>query len=134
MRLILLITTALAVASCAATSHQDTHVQAIDDFVAVGELESVGEIRHRDDMHHEYLNDHYVIVRTRKDAYLVKFVRRCVELRDNTRIKPDVRREPHVIRARFDTLRGCRIESMYPINKGQVEELKSLGDAPGSTL
>lgn len=109
-------------------------MQAVEDFIEVGELESVSEIRHRDQTHHEYLNDRYVILKTRKDEYLVKFVRRCMELRDNTGITPDVRREAHVIRAKFDTIRGCRIESIYPINKGQLEEIKSLGDAPDSTL
>jgi len=134
MKAVLLTVSALLLASCATTSRQDAHVQAIEDFIHVGELEAATEIRHYDQTHHEYLNDHFVFLTTRKEQYLVKFVRRCTELRDNTRIKPDVRREAHVIRAKFDTIRGCRIESIYPVNKGQVEELKSLGNVPGSTL
>jgi len=134
MKVALLIVSALILVSCAATNHQDAHVQAIEDFIHVGELEAASEIRHYEQTHHEYLNDHFVFLTTRREQYLVKFVRRCIELRDNTRIKPDIRREAHVIRAKFDTIRGCRIESIYPVNEGQVEELKSLGNVPGSTL
>ena len=50
------------------------------------------------------------------------------ELRDTGQIKADIRRESNVIRARFDTLRGCHIDSIYEVNEGQAEELKALGD------
>ena len=132
MRTILLMTAAILLASCASTDPQAGRIQAVDDFVEVGELEPVKEIRYRRDLRHEYLNDEYAFVKTRKQDYLVKFARRCAELRDNTRVTPDVRREANVVRARFDTIRGCRIEHIYPVNKGQVEELRSLDETPDS--
>lgn len=123
-----------ALLSGCAAPREDTYQQAIEDFVAVSELEEASEIRHRDQLHYEVLNDHHVILKDRKKSYLIRFIRRCVELRDNLTITPDVRYEAHVLRSRFDTIRGCRIAAIYPINDGQVEELKSLGDAPGATL
>jgi hypothetical protein len=126
-----LIALALAATSCA-TNSEDNLSQAIEDFIVVGELEEADQIRHRTTVHYEELNDRYLIAKTRHDEYLVKFVRRCVELRDNMKITPDVRYEANVIRSGFDTIRGCRIAEIYPINKGQSAELRSLGDAPGS--
>ena len=124
---------ATALGACAAP-REDPVQQAIDDFVVVSQLEEVDQIRHRDQLHYEALNDYHVILKDRKNSYLVRFNRRCVELRDRLTITPDIRHEAHVLRSRFDTIRGCRIEAIYPINEGQVEELKSLGDVPGSTL
>ena len=109
-------------------------LQAFEDFIEVGELEDTKEIRYRTDIHYEYLNEHYVLMKTRREQYLVKFARRCSELNDQFTVRPDYRREANVIRARFDTVRGCRIDKIYPVNDGQAEELKSLGDAPGATL
>ncbi len=124
---------AVTLSACAAP-REDPVQQAIEDFVAVSELPEATEIRHRDQLHYEALNDYHVILKDRKNSYLVRFNRRCVELRDLSRITPDVRYESRVLRAKFDTIRGCRIDKIYPLNEGQVEELKSLGDVPGSTL
>ncbi len=124
----------LTLAACATEIEPDPVLEAFEDFIAVGELESTNEIRYRTDLHHEYLNEHYVLLKTRREQYLVKFDRRCSELNDQFFVKPDYRREANVIRARFDTIRGCRIDKIYPVNDGQAEELKSLGDAPGATL
>ncbi len=126
--------TLLALAACATEIEPDPVLQAFEDFVEVGELQEAKEIRYRTDIHYEYLNEHYVLMKTRREQYLVKFARRCSELNDTFTVKPDYRREAHVIRARFDTVRGCRIDKIYPVNEGQAEELKSLGDAPGATL
>ncbi len=124
----------LMLAACAIEPEPDPVLEAFEDFIAVGELEETKEIRYRTDLHYEYLNEHYVLMKTRRQQYLVKFDRRCGELNDQFFVKPDYRREANVIRARFDTIRGCRIDKIYPVNDGQAEELKSLGDAPGATL
>ena len=44
----------------------------------------------------------------------------------------DVRRENNTIRARFDTLRGCRIDKIFALTEADVAELKSLGEIAGS--
>ncbi len=121
-------------AACATEVEPDPVLQAFEDFIEVSELADTKEIRYRTDIHYEYLNEHYVLMKTRREQYLVKFARRCSELNDQFTVKPDYRREANVIRARFDTVRGCRIDRIYPVNDGQAEELKSLGDAPGATL
>ena len=51
---------------------------------------------------------------------------------DNTRITPDKRWDSNKIRARFDTIRGCRIGSVYALTEAELAELESIGEAPGS--
>ena len=108
--------------------------EAVEDYVAVAELEEVKFARYVRQLDHSYLNDHYVILSERDNYYLAEFIRRCFELTDNSRIKPDIRREHKMIRARSDTIRGCRIKTLHKLNEGQVAELRALGDAPGDTL
>ena len=77
-----------------------------------------------------------MLVPTRRDDYLVEFQRDCRALR-NTEITPDmvdVRQNRNVLRAKFDTIRGCRIARIYEISKAQSNELKVLGDAPGDEI
>ena len=57
-------------------------------------------------------------------------MRDCREL-DEFRVTPDYRREANLLRARFDTIRGCHIGKIYAVDKGQAQELENLGDAPG---
>ena len=61
----------------------------------------------------------------------MEFRQRCFALYDSSRITPDVRREGNIIRARFDTIRGCSIDKIYTIDEAQALELEQLGDAPG---
>ena len=111
-------------------------IEAVRDYVAAAELEEVGEIRLREQLHYTYVNDRYVSIDTRRGDYLVEFLRNCWELREN-QITPemvDIRRDNNYLRARFDTIRGCRISTIYEITAGQREELKALGDAPGDEV
>ena len=66
------------------------------------------------------------------NTYLVEFARRCYELRDNTRIVPDQRWDASKIRARFDTIRGCRVAKIYALTEAEIAELENIGEAPGS--
>ena len=126
---------AAAVGGCASDQKIPSR-EAVDDFVVVSELPPTDSIRYFGhlQLQQTYLNDYYVIMSTRKEDYLIEFTKRCWALTDNSQVKTDIRHESNVLRAKFDTIRGCRIKAMYPINKGQAEELKSLGDAPGETL
>jgi hypothetical protein len=100
------------------TSRQD-QVQAVRDFIEVRDLE-------------EPIEDHFLIYEGRKSFYLVDFDRRCWELSDNSNIVADERREHNKIRARFDTIRGCRIHRIYALTEAEAAELENLGETPGS--
>ena len=110
----------------------DVHNQAIIDFIEVRELTQVDRIRSSERDGWQALSISYVIYKARRDRFLVEFARPCYELRDNLDITPDVRRvNANTIRAKFDTLRGCRISRIFAITREEVDELKNIGEAPG---
>lgn len=111
-------------AGCAGQS--DTKVDdAIDDFVAVSGLEEIDSIKAREQFGITELSERYILLRTRKDTYLARFTRRCYELNEN-QVTPDVRFDRWTLRARFDTIRGCRIQKFFAIDAAQAEELEVL--------
>ena len=63
---------------------------------------------------------------------LLEFTRNCRELTDNTRVTPDRRYDHNVIRRGIDTLRGCRIDKMYPLSEAQAQEIGALVQATDS--
>ena len=123
----------LLIVGCSSTSTQPQEIEAVRDFIAATELEEVNEIRLTKTLSYTYVNDRYVTVPTRRGDYLVELRRDCFELR-RTNFTPemvDVRNNQNVLSARFDTIRGCHIDTIYEITASQREELKDLGDAPG---
>ena len=116
-------------AGCAARKDPAVSV-AVEDFIAVAQLEELDKIRTRNDYSWEYLSERFIIVKTRDGEYLLRFQRRCRELYE-VPVQPDIRFEPNLLRARFDTIRGCRIDKLYAIEPGQADELRQLGWAPG---
>ncbi len=126
----------IAVGGCSSTSQPSREVEAVRDFVVAAELEEVAEIRLWRQMSYTHLNVRFVIIPTRRGDYLVEFQRDCRELNriDITPEMVDVRHNQHVLRAKFDTIRGCRIARIYEISEAQSEELKVLGDAPGDEI
>ena len=117
----------LLLAACATTEEPSQYDQAIDDYVAVGQLEPVKSIRTQDRDSYTRLTDHYVTYETRDGEYLFYFGRPCRELRDMSRVTPDQRRDSR-IRTGFDTLRGCRIDGIYAMTEAQAEEIGNMGD------
>jgi hypothetical protein len=122
---------------CAGQDEKDTPstqdiTQAVQDFIEVRELESLDTMRSGSNDSWRVISDTFVIYNGRRDEYLVEFVRRCHELNDNTRITPDKRWDTNVVRARFDTIRGCRIAKIYALDDAEVAELRNIGEAPGS--
>ena len=117
----------VSVGACSSTPEVSQADQAIDDYVTVGELEEVKHIRTRDRDSHTRLTDHYVIYNSRDGEYLLYFGIPCREMRDSTRVTPDVRNENR-IRAGFDTLRGCRIDGMYALTDAQAAEIRTMDD------
>ena len=125
----LLVLIVFLLGACAA-NEEDERPDAIDDFIAVSELEEVRVIRSLEQFGQNVINDYYVIVTTRKEQFLLAYPYACSWTYDTGR-RPDRRRDPHAIYADTDTFRGCRIKAMYPITEAQVAELMEMGRAPG---
>lgn len=125
-----LLLAALIVLSGCATSHPEVDKASVEDFIAVRELPQLDKIRTDSSDGWYELNNYYVIYQTRRGDYLFEFARRCWEL-DDQRVTPDARWDAQTIRARFDTLRGCRIEQIFGLTEADVTELKQLGESPG---
>jgi hypothetical protein len=119
--------------ACAAQEEattQDTE-QAVRDFIAVRELAEAREIRTSNNDRWEEIDQNFVIYEARRETYLVEFMRRCHELNEYPVVADD-RKSGNVIRARFDTLRGCNIARIFPLTQGEAEELLAIGESPGS--
>jgi len=112
-------------------STQDVN-QAVRDFIELRGLEELDALRSGTNDSWQQLDDQFILYRGRRETYLVEFGRRCYELNDNTRITPDKRWDTNTVRARFDTIRGCRIARIYGLNEAEVAELENIGEAPGS--
>jgi hypothetical protein len=106
--------------------------QAVRDFIELRELEELDSLRSGNNDGWSLIDETFILYTGRRDTYLVEFARRCWELRDNTRIIPDKRWDSSNVRARFDTIRGCRIHRIYALTEAEVAELENIGEAPGS--
>jgi len=102
---------------------------AVVDYIAVSELQTLRTARMRHQWSYKQVTERYVIVSARDDHYLVEFRRRCRELSDR-HVTPDLRHERNVLRSGIDTIRGCRIDRMFAIDKAQAQELEQIGKAP----
>jgi hypothetical protein len=111
---------------------EDPVTEAVLDFIEVRDLEEVDAISSGTNDGWRELNLEYLLYEGRRDTYLVEFARPCYELRDQTRITPDKRWDSSYIRARFDTIRGCRIGRVFLLTEAEVAELENIGEAPGS--
>ena len=105
--------------------------QAILDLIAVRQLTEVDKFRSQNEDSWKDIERHYLIYEARRQAYLVEFSRACYELEDRN-IVADIRREAHIIRARYDTIRGCRIGRIFELTEAEVIELENIGESPGS--
>lgn len=105
--------------------------QAVRDFIAVRQLETADRIRTNNDDQWQDIDQNFVLYLKRREAFLFEFTRRCHELNEYP-VVPDKRDSSNTIRARFDTLRGCRIANIYPLTEDEVAELRDIGESPGS--
>ena len=131
MRTVILAALAALLAACAGTAEVPQDTQAIRDYVDVGELGEVDRIRTHGSDAWKPLTQHFAIYRGRDGQFLLEFTRICRELTDNTRITPDRRYDHNVMRRGIDTLRGCRIDKMYPLTEAQALELETLVKGAG---
>ncbi|GEM_PF-930568 len=130
-----LVGVALLLGACV-TPYDDREIEAVRDYIVAAQLEEVESIRYFQQLSYRVINDQFVTVPTRTGDYLVEFARLCRELRE-MKFRPDMvdyRDDTRRIRARFDTIRGCRIEKIYAITEAQREEIEEIGDAPGDEI
>lgn len=126
MKATYLIVSLALLAACAGTPETPSDVQAIRDYVDVGELEQTDRIRTHGSDEWSPVTDYYALYKGRDGWNLLEFNRICRELTDNTRITPDRRYDHNVMRRGIDTLRGCRIDRMYPLTEAQKQEIEAL--------
>lgn len=131
MRTIILASLVALLAACAGTPEVPEETQVIRDYVEVGELAEVDRIRTHGRDGWKPLSNHFVIYSARDGKFLLEFTRVCREMFDNTSVTPDRRQDHNVMRRGMDTLRGCRIDRMYPLTEAQAEELEALVEAAG---
>ena len=119
--------------ACAAQDRQPTQdtEQAVRDFIDVRELEEVDQMRTSNRDSWQKIDQNFIIYEASKETYLLEFVRRCYEL-DQYPVVPDERKSGNLVRARFDTVRGCFIKKLFLLTEGEVVELKAIGESPGS--
>ena len=139
MRIVTLILILAGLAACATSGSSNEREiaeksknQAVIDFVEVRELTEVDRMRASDRDSWDELTMTYIVFKSRRTRHLVEFARPCYEMRDNTQVTPDNRSDPNHIRAKFDTIRGCRINRMWELTRDEAAELGNLGDAVGS--
>ncbi len=126
MRMINLALLSALIAACAGTPETPHDTQAVRDYVEVGELKEIDRVRTHSSDDWSPVTDHYALYKGRDGRFLLEFNRICRELSDNTRITPDRRYDHNVMRRRIDTLRGCRIDKMYPLTEAQAQEIEAL--------
>jgi len=133
VRATILLTGIAILAGCVSTDEtvtQDTE-QAVRDFIAVRGLPTTDRVRTARDDQWQDIDQNFLLYLQRRRAYLFEFARRCHELNEFP-VVPDVRDSSNTIRAKFDTLRGCRIAKIYPLTEAEVAELRDIGESPGS--
>ena len=116
----------LLITACAATdSRQD---EALRDFISVEALQEEDQIRTSTRDKREILNENFIIYKARTQDYLVEFQGGCYDL-VNDNIVADVRFDANLIRSKFDTINGCGIGQIYPLDERQSAELIELAEA-----
>ena len=111
---------------CAGTPETPPETQAIRDYVEVGELQEAERIRTHGSDKWMPATLYFAIYSGRDGRFLLAFARQCREMVDNTSITPDRRYDHNVMRTGIDTLRGCRIDKMYPLTEAQAQEIEAL--------
>lgn len=121
---------AVSIAGCSLNAEREISEQdqAIFDYIALHELESIDGLRSGRTDSWSSITEQFIVYEGRnKEPYLVKFKRDCYELDDDKNIVADVRWDSNTLRARFDTIRGCHIDSIYALSDAEAIELKELG-------
>jgi hypothetical protein len=127
---------AAALLTACATPYNPQETEAVRDYIVANQLPEVDEIYLVRSESYSYVSDEYVMMPTSRGDYLVEFARPCRDLRrlDFTSEMVDRRTHGNRIQARYDTIRGCWIQTIYQLSDEQGKEILSLGDAPGDEV
>jgi hypothetical protein len=101
--------------------------QVVRDFIAVRGLEEVDRMRGTERKSWEKITPSYILYKPRRGEFLVEFDRPCYEIWSNTFISADETLLHNVLRARYDRIRGCRINRIFALTDDAILELRKLG-------
>lgn len=119
---------AALLAGCGSTPAVAPAVEALRDFIAVSGFETADYVRVTRRFNYSYLNDYFVSAKDGSRHYLIEFRSRCFNLRRQI-VSPsmyDQRRDAGYLRESWDTIRGCRIDKIYPVPQAAFEEAVAL--------
>jgi len=119
--------------SACATPQPATDRLAVEDFIAVRGLERVDIIRTSNSLARDkmrYVNDYHMRYQSGQRHYLIAFIFRCPNQYGT--VATDVRGASNFLRARSDSIRGCRIARIYRMTKDESAQITKLGEPPGS--
>lgn len=126
MKWLTILSIPLALGACATDPLFMTPPNAVvSDFVETAELDQVSSIRKGNRDSWTRVNDRYIVYRGHDD-YLVEFRADCGEISNNNWIPTDYIHDHRNLRAGVDTIRGCIVEHIYPIDRAQRAELRHL--------
>ncbi len=88
--------------------------------------EAVHVVRFREPLRWKAVNDYFAIMETRDGPHLVELSWECKDLGSNQMFgdMADRRETRGILRARIDTLRGCRIENFSKLPEAGAVEVK----------
>ena len=120
----------LLIVGCAAPEEREPSERdkAVEDYISMHELEALDSLKSGRTDSWSVVTPQYIVYEGRnKTYYLVKFKRNCYELTDDNNVIADVRWDSNTLRARFDTIRGCHIDTIHSLTEGEAEELSGVG-------
>lgn len=101
----------------------------VREYLDKAMLVEVSYIRLRDSLEWEYLNDYFVTAEANDGDHLIELSTECADLRARTIYNDMVDRRYNavVVRAGQDTIRGCRIKTIY-----RLPEVDGSADSTGN--
>ncbi len=99
------------------------------EYLRNAQPEPVAAVRFKEPLRYKAINYYFAIMETREGPHLIEMSWECKEL-GSRQIYTDMadRREKRgILRARIDTLRGCRIENFYKLPEVEAVEREDDG-------
>lgn len=102
----------------------------VREYLDKAMLEEVSYVRFRKSSQWKYLNDYFVTAEAYDGDHLIEMNRECADLRAETLIydMADRRSRSSLVRAGLDTIRGCRIKTIYKLPEVVDDSPKPTGD------
>lgn len=106
--------------------------QVIRDFIVVRELEEVARIRGAQRRSFKKVTPSYIIYKPTRGEFLVEFDRPCYEIWTNKYLSANDTFLHSTLRAKYDRLRGCRIDRIFVLADSDLRDLEQLGVGAGT--